>query len=114
MKKILRIDLIILIAIALLVYSSFTKDEYQSQLLNNRRIGVAKIKKVRYGKHSNISYYLFVDGVRLENSDPLYSSTAEPLIRNGTPLVNKFYPVEYDSTNPNNSKILITETPLTH
>ncbi|SIS47566.1 hypothetical protein SAMN05421766_102145 [Zobellia uliginosa] len=95
--------------IALLSIYTWRKE---ASLNSNRKITIGRVTDVNYSiKDGYISYEFYVDGEHYDTSDPDDAGWPK-YFRQGKAVKNQFYPVEYDLTDPYNSKIKITQTPI--
>ncbi|WP_418499118.1 hypothetical protein [Flagellimonas sp.] len=90
-------------------YNSW-KDEIS--LNSNKKMTIGRVTDFKYSsRHGYIDFKFYADGKLYDTSDPDDSGWPK-YVRNGKAIKHRFYPVEYEYTNPYNSKILITKKPL--
>lgn len=91
-------------------YNSW-KDEIS--LSSNSKMTIGKVTDFKYSTRRGgyIDFKFYVNGKVYDTSDPDDAGWPK-YVRKGRAVKNKFYPVEYDITNPKNSKILLTRKPL--
>ncbi len=84
----------------------------ENSLIENGKPSVGRVLKLKScGKRGKcIEYEFFVNGVKVIASDRLESNWREYLKDRET-ISGRFYPIQYDKTNPENSVILVYERP---
>ncbi len=102
--------------IIIIVIISLIKNNDQIEGINkNKKTTVGFITKIRHGGNnagtSNIIYKYNVNSKKFKTSDALYDGYPKR-VRLSKPIIGKYYPVEYDSLHPEESRILITEKSL--
>ena len=109
-KKGLIIFSLLCFTLVIFFYDTW-KDEIS--LNNNKEFTIGRVTDFKYKRRRGgfIDFEFYANGKFFEVSDPDKSGWP-PLIRESRAQRFEFYPVEYDITNPNNSKIQITEKPL--
>lgn len=96
-------------AIIIIVIVMLVRKEASFQL--NKQIGIGKVIEIGGGKNPTIYYYLYHNGKKYKAGHQL-GTYHDDIYRNGKIIPNAFYKVEYDSSDPVNSKIFISEKPL--
>ncbi|MBU2996412.1 hypothetical protein KO500_08195 [Cellulophaga baltica] len=98
------------ILIVLLIYSYYNTVKDENALKsNNRRITYAKVTDYdRYYDNHIINFEFYVNGKLIETSDPYYDDDNwVDYTRKSNVKKNEFYLVEYDLTDPENSKLIV-------
>nr|WP_299174922.1 hypothetical protein [uncultured Allomuricauda sp.] len=105
------IILSLLCCVLIIGFYNTWKDEIS--LKYNREVTIGRVTDFRYRTRSGgfIKFEFYAKGKLFEARDPDDSSWPK-LVRESRAQKFKFYPVEYDATNPDNSKIKITKKPL--
>jgi hypothetical protein len=110
-KKLL-IGIVFAIFIIIAIIHQLTKE---SQLTKNSKLGIGRLMKIEHGGNTSdfrIKYDFFHNGKKIKGIDPL--NVGWPVhLRNGKPVIKGYSPVEYDSENPQNAKIIIQKKPYT-
>ena len=108
-KRGIFIFLLLCAVIIIGLYNSW-KDEIS--LNNNKKMTIGRVTDFKYSTRTgHIDFKFYVKGQLYDTSDPDDSGWPK-YVREARAIKYKFYPVEYDATNPNNSKIQITKKPL--
>ncbi|GAB5474254.1 MAG: hypothetical protein Mars2KO_23530 [Maribacter sp.] len=86
------------------------KDEIS--LNSNRITTIGRVTKIKKDRHAgSIRFEFYANGKLVQTKNPNKSGWPK-YVRESKARRFEFYPVEYDYTNPENSKILITRKPL--
>ena len=112
-KKILFLTLFGLI----ILIAAYFQNEKEISLSQNRKMTIGKVTRLNVcsGSKSSkkcIEFKYLVNGKWIDGTDR-GDALWPKLVREGTPQIGKYYPVEYDKTDIEYSKILITKQPLT-
>ena len=97
----------------LVIIGLFNTWKNEISLNINKKVTIGRVTDFKYRRKTRgyIEYEFYANGKLFEARDPSKSGWPK-LIRESKAERFKFYPVEYDITDPNNSKIRITENPL--
>lgn len=109
-KNILFLSVFGLIILALVYY----QNEKEISLRSNKKLTIGKLTQIRRGSKAKKIYEFkyIIDNKWIKGQDP--AGAAWPIyFREGEPQIGKYYPVEYDKTDVEYSKIMITKHPLT-
>ena len=106
--------LLILFGIAILTIAYF-QNEKEISLSRNKAITIGKVTELNTCSKSTkkcIQFEYLVNNNWIKGSDRGNSFWPKH-VRDGNPQIGNYYPVEYDKTNIEYSKIMITKKPLT-
>lgn len=112
-KKILFLTIFGLI----ILIAAYLQNEKEISLSQNRVLTIGKVTKLNVCSGSKspkkcIEFKYLIDGKWINGTDR-GDALWPKLVREGKPQIGKYYPVEYDKTNVEYSKIMITKQPLT-
>ena len=96
------------------MYVLYSIGKSEISLRKNQQLTIGKLLHVNTDSKGSKSfeYVYLVDQEWLKGTDPV-SSEWPPYHREGAGILDAYYPVEYDKTDVEYSKILITKKPLT-
>ena len=106
------VGLIFFVIIFCVVYVQNMNEEKDFD--KKKKITAGKFIKIYGGSNKSsphLLYSYFINGEKIESSD-ISNTSSSKRVRLSKPIKGKYYPVEYDSLNPKNSRILITKEPL--
>ncbi|MDO6819493.1 hypothetical protein [Zobellia sp. 1_MG-2023] len=89
-----------------ILIGSYHTWQKEASLSKHRKMTIGKVTDFKYRKKGFIDYQFYVNGELFDTSDPDDAGWPN-YIRNAKAQKQHFYFVEYDSTNPYNSKIQI-------
>ena len=109
-KKLLLGIIFIILIISAIIYQQHKED----QLSDNYKLSIGKVTKIEHIRKSryDVRYTFYDGGTKINETDPL-NINLPVHVRDGNVIVGGYYPVEYDSKNPDNAKIVIREKPYT-
>ncbi|MEP1486790.1 MAG: hypothetical protein ABJK28_00025 [Algibacter sp.] len=110
-KKILLLSIFGLIILTL----AYFQNEKEISLSRNKALTIGKVTELNTCSKTTtkcIVFKYFINGKWINGTDR-GDALWPKLVREGKPQVGKYYPVEYDKTNIEYSKIMITKQPLT-
>ncbi len=110
-KKKRGIIIFSLICIFLLI-GFYNTWQNEISLNSNSKMTIGRVTDFNYSTRTgHIDFKFYVNGKLYDTSDPDDAGWPK-YVRETRAVKYQFYPVEYDITNPNNSKILITKKPV--
>lgn len=103
-----------LIFVIVLILLAYLQNRKEISLRQNRELTIGKLTRIRgvSGAGKVYEFKYLVDKNWIKGHDP-DNATWPFYHRKGKAQKGKYYPVEFDKTNPEYSKILITKKPLT-
>ena len=106
---------LIFLGVSLLVFTGYIFQQSKEDKLHaNLKTTVGKVTGIKHASKSRfyIEFEFYGTDGMVQGNDPLRATWPE-YIREGKVEINRYYPVEYDSEDPKNSKISITKEPYT-
>ncbi|MBC7000910.1 hypothetical protein [Cytophaga sp. FL35] len=104
--------IIMSLLVIVLIIGFYNSWKAEASLSSKGKITIGRVTDFKYSTRvGHIDFKFYVNGELYDTSDPDDSGWPK-YVREARAIRHKFYPVEYDSTNPNNSKIQITKKPL--
>ncbi|CAL2057710.1 hypothetical protein [Tenacibaculum sp. 190524A05c] len=113
-SKLIGLLLIITFFIGFTLYQNNKEDLITKRAkITSGRIYSLSYKNPHRGSGKSIDYKYFINNNEYKSKDPFSKhQTFKKRVRLSEPIIGKFYPVEYDSLNPKESRIIITEEAL--
>lgn len=106
--------LVFVLFMVFVIISFLFQQRKENSFYNNYKLAIGKALKIENGGKTKryIKYKFYVNGEIVVTSDPLEAGWPVH-VRDGNVIVGGYYPVEYDSKNPDNAKIVIRDKPYT-
>jgi len=100
----------------IILIAAYFQNEKEISLIQNKKMTIGKVTRLNFCSGSKlkkcIEFKYLIDGKWIYGTDP-GDAFWPNFVRESKPQIGKYYPVEYDKTNFEYSKILITKKPLT-